>query len=143
VIFTGGRGNSPSSTTAPDTRTSQQSPLPTSGPTVGPSTSDDWQAAVCKLGTITGPVEVLPGAYQSGSCYSPQGGAVFYGQYTSTFTWQNDVARLFSRGNCAVMPDTGGQIVFVTMWAGSKGQSVLQPLTQFGFDVDSCASLIH
>jgi hypothetical protein len=101
------------------------------------STLDDWEAAVCKPGTLSNSGNNLRNADASGSCMSLNGGPIMIGQYTSSFGLQSDMA-IFRGASYATIPTNDGRTcVFVAPFPGAKSASALEPLTQFGFQINS------
>jgi hypothetical protein len=103
-----------------------------------PSSSEDWLRAVCQMGTFReGWGEgVLRNSTAQSSCLSNTGGGgIFFGQYASNFSMQNDVS-IFKGGTYATAKASDGTIeAFMTEIGGSRGEEVLWPLTQFGFEL--------
>ncbi len=102
---------------------------------VGPqSTLDDWLAAVCKPGTYDSSGNHLQNADVSGWCLSRfDNGPIMIGLYTSKFGLKNDVS-LFRGSTSATLNQIDGRIC---LFLAVRSATALQPLTQFGFQLDS------
>lgn len=99
------------------------------------STSDDWIAAVCELGTYQNGKggNVLSGSTGSALCYGTARGTIFVGTYESEFRFDNVVARFQGNDVYATLSDDAGQVwVFY-----SPNGADLAPLTQFGFTLQN------
>ncbi len=112
-----------------------------------PSTLDNWEAAVCRPGTLSPGTEstlggrLLPNADGSMHCFSRNNTTIMIGQYpaAANFALQSDVA-MFKGAHYATLPDTGGICVFVAPLPGAASATALEPLTQFGFQINSVPS---
>jgi len=123
--------DSSSSSSSSSTRAAPSGPLP--------SSSDDWQRAVCRPGTYQNGAGVLRNSTGSAICMSLNGVPIGIGTYTSNFALDNDVA-LFHNGMYATTTtETGETYVFVAMTASQSNavQQALMPLTSFGFQLHS------
>ncbi len=110
------------------------------------STSDQWDAAVCKPGTFIdgNGGNILPNSIaRTATCIStaPAGFAgavesVVIGTYSSTFKLQNDLTHL---GGYATIPTIDGNTEVFAVFSRdpSAVSAALNPLTQFGFIIHS------
>lgn len=98
----------------------------------GASTLDDWVASVCKVGTYSNRGGFLKDADASGICMSPTNMPIYIGQYSSSFSAQNDAAML-PGASYATLPQSDGRLcMFVAASHGSG--DILLPLARFGAD---------
>jgi hypothetical protein len=109
-------------------------PTGPAAPGVSPSTSDDWQRAVCKPGTFFNGGRSLRNATGSASCQSPTGGLIAIGTYSSQFALENDMAIYRGRPYATTPTDSGETYVFLEM--NGSGEA-LSPLESFGFTIHS------
>jgi hypothetical protein len=101
-----------------------------SSPTLVPdSNSDQWKAAVCKLGTYYnggGPVN----AVATGNCLSPRGTLIMMGLYNSEYDAQDAAARYRRMGSSsATTPTTTGTLVMIAL--NDRTGINLEPLSEF------------
>jgi hypothetical protein len=96
-------------------------------------TPDDWYTAVCKPGTFDNGQGGLRNADRVAFCVSPKTGTtISIGQYTSEFMARDDAAGPGVKSYALAQTNLGWQL-FVS-YTDSTG-SVLEPLTQFSFEV--------
>jgi hypothetical protein len=109
-------------------------PTRTSAP---PSTSDDWKASVCRLGTIRDFNGSLKNATGLAACNSPQGVPISIGQYTSSFVLENDIAFWKGFHYATITADDGATWVFLAISEGSQASAALTPLEKYGFQLQT------
>lgn len=102
------------------------------------STSDDWLAAACMAGTFRdGAGASVLGSADGGTatCQSQSGATqMIIGSYSSQFKLENDVVGL---GPYATLVADDGSIQVFLLFARNSATKDLQPLSQFGFEVNS------
>jgi hypothetical protein len=108
-----------------------------SGASALPSTTDDWERAVCRPGTFFDGRGHLPNAVAQAECVSQKNVPIMIGQYTSSFALENDVAILKRASYASTVDPTGETTVFIAPVPGERSASALSPLTQFGFQVET------
>lgn len=111
----------------------------TAAPSLPPSTSDDWERAVCRPGTFANGAGHLRNADSQAQCLSLNGLPIAIGKYTSSFALENDVA-LFRGTTYATVTTTDGgtwAVIPMTTGGGSRAQSAVEPLRQFGFEMQT------
>lgn len=98
----------------------------------GTSTLDDWVASVCKVGTYSNRGGFLKNADASGICMSPTDMPIYIGQYSSSFSAQNDAAML-PGASYATLPQSDGRLCMFLAASYGSGD-ILRPLARFGAD---------
>lgn len=100
------------------------------------STSEEWIASVCQLGTYRNGEggNVLSGATGSAMCYGDPKGTIFVGSYESEFRLDNAISRFPRNSKYATLTDDSGQ---VWVFFSPNHYTNFEPLTQFGFIVHS------
>jgi hypothetical protein len=62
---------------------------------------------------------------------------IMIGQYTPSFGLQSDVAMFKGASYATIAANDGRTCVFVAPLAGARSASALEPLTQFGFQINT------
>lgn len=98
-------------------------------------TQDEWIGSVCKTGTFADG-RGLPDATGKAMCLPKSGmGYILIGQYDSDFKMRNALAQVGTTYYVSGIEPDGTIVVFaVNQGAGS---SILEPLTQFGFTINT------
>jgi len=109
-----------------------------------PSSSDDWERAVCRPGTFfqgthsTLGGSILHNATGSAHCIGQSYVEILIGQYSSDFALENDVAPMKGCSYATITANSGETWVFIGYLAqGERSASALSPLTQFGFEMQT------
>lgn len=97
-------------------------------------TEENWIESVCRTGTFVDG-EGLPDANGRALCKAKNGwGIIAIGEYDSDFKMRNAIAVLRKKYYVSGIEPDGTVVVFV---ADQGGASILEPLTQFGFTINT------
>jgi hypothetical protein len=98
---------------------------------------DDWLAAVCLQGTFSNGKKGFPNAAAGGFCGAGnRSGPILIGQWNNNYLMRNDIS-IFRSGYYASC--INGQTITDFVAVGAHGAAALQPLSQFGFSIQSVA----
>ncbi|MBM4653984.1 hypothetical protein GS896_27430 [Rhodococcus hoagii] len=103
---------------------------------IAASTSDDWIASVCRMGSYgTAKNAFFLSGVSHGVCSADGSNRLIaFGSYTSQYMLENDATNLFD--SYATLIDNSGDIVVVAV-PGHGPADDLRPLTKFGFEIYS------
>jgi hypothetical protein len=98
----------------------------------------DWVNAVCRLGTFMDGRSTLPDATGKGFCQAKNGGDyVSIGEYDSDYKMRNALVLTQERYYASAIGPDGTVVVLAVRGSASE----LQPLTQYGFTINSVQQL--
>ncbi|MCV7175444.1 hypothetical protein [Mycolicibacterium sphagni] len=99
-------------------------------------TQDNWIESVCVTGSFVDGQGGLPGSTGGGLCRSRSGrGAISISQFDSDYKMRNGIAMMHVRYYVSGTEPGGTVIAFAAVGGGSA--DALEPLTQFGFTVNT------
>ncbi|MCV7408217.1 hypothetical protein AWC05_18875 [Mycobacterium florentinum] len=99
---------------------------------------EDWIDAVCQLGTFIDGRGTLPAATGKGMCRAKSGmDYISIGQYDSDYKMRNDLVLTRENYYASAIESDGTVMVLAVRGAPVE----LQPLTQFGFTINSVQKL--
>jgi hypothetical protein len=99
---------------------------------------DQWIQSVCKLGTFFDGSRVLTDTTGSANCRAESGSIILIGQYESDFKMRNSLNILHIKYYASTIEPDGTTVVFA-VW-GDRDPSALEPLTKFGFTINTSST---
>lgn len=98
-------------------------------------TQDEWMASVCRAGSFRDGQGLPDASSGSGICHATTGdGWILMGKYDSDFKMRNALAQRGIKNYASEIDSDGTEMVFA---AYQGGASVLEPLTEFGFTINT------
>jgi hypothetical protein len=102
---------------------------------VSASSADDWERAICQPGTFVDGAGNLHNADTQARCVAKnQRVPLAMGEYSTSFTLENDVAPYRGNSYATITLGNGRTWVAIAMVPGA-GPTAVEPLTKFGFEL--------